>query len=73
LATNEATKPKHRQLFEELGQAIQKGAYVPGQRLPTEAELMQQYWGLPYHRYPDAARFGAPGCDPAAAGVGDIR
>src|SRR5688572_23042489 len=43
VATREAAKPKHRQLFDELGGAIQKGAFVPGQRLPTEAELMQQY------------------------------
>src|SRR5215216_580453 len=43
LATREATKPKHKQLFEELGLAIEKGAFVPGQQLPTEAELMQQY------------------------------
>ena len=40
---NDVTKPKHRLLFEELGEAIQRGAFVPGQRLPTEAELMQQY------------------------------
>jgi DNA-binding LacI/PurR family transcriptional regulator len=37
------TKHKHIQLYEELGKAIQKGAYMPGQRLPTEAELMQQF------------------------------
>src|SRR5688572_8503925 len=43
VASNEAAKPKHRQLFEEIGLAIEKGAFVPGQRLPTEAELMQQY------------------------------
>ena len=43
MATPEAAKPKHRQLFEEIGLAIEKGAFVPGQRLPTEAELMQQY------------------------------
>lgn len=43
MATKEAGKPKHRQLFEEIGLAIEKGAFVPGQRLPTEAELMQQY------------------------------
>jgi DNA-binding LacI/PurR family transcriptional regulator len=43
VATRTAVKPKHKQLFEELGQAIQRGAFVPGQRLPTEAELMQQY------------------------------
>jgi DNA-binding LacI/PurR family transcriptional regulator len=43
VATRDATKPKHRQLFEEIGLAIKKGAFVPGQRLPTEAELMQQY------------------------------
>jgi DNA-binding LacI/PurR family transcriptional regulator len=43
MAIRDAAKPKHRQLFEELGRAIQKGDFVPGQRLPTEAELMQQY------------------------------
>src|SRR5687768_6784918 len=43
VATREAAKPKHRQLFDELGGAIQNGTFVPGQRLPTEAELMQQY------------------------------
>ena len=43
MPTREAGKPKHKHLFEELGRAIQKGAFVPGQRLPTEAELMQQY------------------------------
>jgi DNA-binding LacI/PurR family transcriptional regulator len=35
--------PKHKQLFEELGRSIQTGVFVPGQQLPTEAELMQQY------------------------------
>lgn len=43
MSIRQAEKPKHRKLFEELGQAIQKGAFAPGQRLPTEAELMQQY------------------------------
>jgi DNA-binding LacI/PurR family transcriptional regulator len=43
VATSDAAKPKHRQLFDEIGLAIEKGAFVPGQRLPTEAELMQQY------------------------------
>jgi GntR family transcriptional regulator, arabinose operon transcriptional repressor len=43
LATGDAAKPKHRQLFEEIGLAIEKGDFMPGQRLPTEAELMQQY------------------------------
>lgn len=43
MSTQGAAKPKHRQLFEELGRAIQAGTFVPGQRLPTEAELMQQY------------------------------
>src|SRR5438128_8959883 len=38
-----ASKPKHTQLFEAINRAIEKGAFVPGQRLPTEAELMQQY------------------------------
>src|SRR5688500_7402195 len=43
VTTPDAVKPKHKQLFEELGRAIETGAFVPGQRLPTEAELMQQY------------------------------
>jgi DNA-binding LacI/PurR family transcriptional regulator len=43
VSLRDATKPKHRQLFEEIGLAIEKGDFVPGQRLPTEAELMQQY------------------------------
>src|SRR3954453_23976762 len=43
VAIRDAAKPKHRKLFEEIGLAIEKGAFVPGQRLPTEAELMQQY------------------------------
>jgi DNA-binding LacI/PurR family transcriptional regulator len=43
VATRDAAKPKHKQIFEEIGLAIEKGAFVPGQRLPTEAELMQQY------------------------------
>lgn len=38
-----AAKHKHIRLFEELGRAIQKGIYLPGQRLPTEAELMHQF------------------------------
>jgi DNA-binding LacI/PurR family transcriptional regulator len=43
VSTPEAAKPKHRVLFEEIGLAIEKGDFAPGQRLPTEAELMQQY------------------------------
>jgi DNA-binding LacI/PurR family transcriptional regulator len=43
VASQDAAKPKHRVLFEEIGLAIEKGDFVPGQRLPTEAELMQQY------------------------------
>jgi DNA-binding LacI/PurR family transcriptional regulator len=43
VANRIANKPKHLQLFEELGQAIQTGTFTAGQRLPTEAELMQQY------------------------------
>lgn len=43
MATQDAAKPKHRQLFDEIGLAIEKGTFVPGQQLPTEAELMQQY------------------------------
>src|SRR3954465_11464071 len=43
VAIRDAAKPKHRKLFEKIGLAIEKGAFVPGQRLPTEAELMQQY------------------------------
>jgi DNA-binding LacI/PurR family transcriptional regulator len=36
-------KPKHRQLYDELQKAIRGGSFSPGQRLPTELELMQQY------------------------------
>lgn len=43
MAASSTTKLKHIQLYEELGSAIKKGAYMPGQRLPTEAELMQQF------------------------------
>ena len=43
MEVKEPTKPKHIQLFETINRAIEKGAFVPGQRLPTEAELMQQY------------------------------
>lgn len=43
VAATGPVKHKHMQLYEELGKAIQKGAYMPGQRLPTEAELMQQF------------------------------
>lgn len=39
----DAIKPKHIQLFEELGRAIKRGTFAPGQKLPTEAELMHQY------------------------------
>ena len=43
MSTSSPTKHKHIQLFEELGRAIQKGEYIPGQRLPTEAELMHRF------------------------------
>ena len=43
MATRLSNKPKHLKLFEELGTAISKGDFTAGQRLPTEAELMQQY------------------------------
>ena len=43
MPTRDTAKTKHRQLFEELRGAIKNGAFVPGQQLPTEAELMQQY------------------------------
>jgi DNA-binding LacI/PurR family transcriptional regulator len=43
MPVRESAKPKHRQLFEELNRAIRSGSFAPGQRLPTELELMQQY------------------------------
>src|SRR4051812_43334091 len=43
METQEVSKPKHIKLFEAIHRAIEKGTFVPGQRLPTEAELMQQY------------------------------
>ena len=35
--------PRHRQVFEQLRQGIRTGEYRPGDRLPTETELMEQF------------------------------
>lgn len=43
MAAKDVVKPKHLRLFEDLGRAIKTGTFAPGQRLPTEAELMHQY------------------------------
>jgi GntR family transcriptional regulator len=38
-----ATGPKYRRIAEDLLARIEKGDYPPGSRLPTKAELMEQY------------------------------
>jgi GntR family transcriptional regulator of arabinose operon len=37
------TFPKHRQIYSELKGAIVSGSYHPGQRLPSEAQLVKQF------------------------------
>jgi DNA-binding LacI/PurR family transcriptional regulator len=39
----EAVETKHNRLYEELSRAITRGVFAPGQKLPTEADLMRQY------------------------------
>ncbi|MBN1911243.1 MAG: GntR family transcriptional regulator [Pirellulales bacterium] len=43
LARAPMTTPRHRQIFNELHQAIAAGQYEPGDKLPTEAELTELY------------------------------
>lgn len=38
-----AQSPKYRQIYEELREAISHGAYAPGSRMPSEADLADQY------------------------------
>ena len=40
------TKPKYRQISEQVHLAIRSGKYVLGQRLPSEAELVRRISGL---------------------------
>ena len=35
--------PRHRQIFNELHQAILSGRYEDGEKLPTDAELTKLY------------------------------
>jgi GntR family transcriptional regulator of arabinose operon len=35
--------PKYRQIFDNLGEAIRSGKYAPGQRLPSEAQLVKAF------------------------------
>ena len=35
--------PLHRSIYQALGDAIRKGEYAPGDRLPSESELCQQF------------------------------
>jgi GntR family transcriptional regulator of arabinose operon len=35
--------PKYRQVYEDLHSAIRTGAFQPGERLPSEAELGEHY------------------------------
>src|SRR5215813_5301373 len=37
------TGPKYRQIARDLRDAISRGDYAPGDRLPTKAELMERY------------------------------
>jgi GntR family transcriptional regulator, arabinose operon transcriptional repressor len=37
------TVPKHEQVYEALRQALESGRYKPGDRLPSEADLVRQY------------------------------
>jgi len=37
------TFPKHRQIYSELKESISSGKYHPGQRLPSEAQLVKQF------------------------------
>ena len=39
----QAELPRYRQIYEELHAAILKGAFRPGDRLPSEAELGKRY------------------------------
>ncbi|HZZ42625.1 MAG TPA: GntR family transcriptional regulator [Tepidisphaeraceae bacterium] len=43
MASRGIAKPKHLVLYEDLGRAIQAGSFAPGQKLPTETQLMHQY------------------------------
>ncbi len=43
MVRNAQSRPKHRQIFEELQSAIVTGRYESGQRIPTEAELGLRY------------------------------
>jgi len=36
-------KPKHRQIFEHIHQAIVDGQYAAGEKLPTDAQLMRRF------------------------------
>jgi DNA-binding LacI/PurR family transcriptional regulator len=40
---DEAKKPKYQQLLENLSQAIRRGDYRPGSKLPSEAVLVKQF------------------------------
>src|SRR5882757_4195687 len=41
--TAEPHATKHQQVFESLSKDILLGKYVPGQKLPSEAALVQQF------------------------------
>lgn len=42
-AGDQPRKPKYRQLLEALAQAIERGEYKPGAKLPSEAALVKQF------------------------------
>jgi DNA-binding LacI/PurR family transcriptional regulator len=41
--TPKQSQRKHKQIFDEVLQAIHSGQYKPGQQLPSEAKFVQQY------------------------------
>ncbi len=43
MAVTEVHRPMHRQIFERIHREIVGGEYRPGDKLPTEAELMEEF------------------------------
>jgi len=37
------TRPKYQQVFEEIQNSIRSGLYLPGQKLPSEAALVEEF------------------------------
>ncbi|MGE5675081.1 MAG: GntR family transcriptional regulator, partial [Mycobacterium leprae] len=43
MPSNETAKPMYEQIYIELRDAIHSGRYQPGDRVPSEKELAEQY------------------------------